>query len=43
MATQSWVNRQYRREVQDPIAQDGVETQGLKFNDELRGYYDVEC
>ena len=32
-----------RQEVQDPIAQGGVETQGLKLNDELEGYYGVEC
>ena len=32
-----------RQEVQDPIAQGGVETQGLKLNDELGGYYGVEC
>ena len=68
MATQSWVNREYRRglrthpcwapvlrisaveiltyphhlraarqEVQDPVAQSGVETQGLKLNDEFGG------
>jgi hypothetical protein len=71
MATQSWVNREYRRglstdpvlrisevemlfptfntweaarqEVQEPIAQRGVETQGLKLNDELGGYYGVKC
>jgi hypothetical protein len=75
MATQSWVNREYRRglsthpcgasmlriseveimfptfttwgrqreEVQVPVAQGGVETQGLKLNDELGGYYGVEC
>ena len=40
---QSGVVVSYRQEVQHPIAQDGVETQGLKFNDELRGYYDAEC
>jgi hypothetical protein len=75
MATQSWVNREYRRglsmhhcgapvlrisevemlfptfatwggarqQVQDQVAQGGVATQGLKLNDELGGYYDVEC
>ena len=32
-----------RQEVQDPIAQGGVETQGLKLNDELGGYYGVYC
>jgi hypothetical protein len=32
-----------RQEVQDPIAQGVVETQGLKLNDELGGYYGVEC
>jgi hypothetical protein len=31
------------QEVQDPIAQGVVETQGLKLNDELGGYYGVEC
>ena len=30
-------------EVQDPVAQGGVESQGLKLNDELRGYNGVEC
>ena len=30
-------------EVQDPVAQGGVQTQGLKLNDELGGYYGVEC
>ena len=72
MATQSWVNREYRRglrtwgpsvedqrsgdvvsylhhlgaarqEVQDPVAQGGVQTQGLILDDELGGYYGVEC
>ena len=71
MATQSWVNREYRRglrthpsvedqrggdvvtyphhlgaarqEVQYPVAQGGVETQGLELDDELGGYYGVEC
>ena len=32
-----------RQEVQDPIAQGGVQTLGLKLNDELGGYYGVEC
>jgi hypothetical protein len=32
-----------RQEVQDPVAQGGVQTQGLKLNDDLRGYYGVEC
>ena len=31
-----------RQEVQDPVAQGGVEIQGLKLNDELGGYYGVE-
>ena len=31
------------QKVQDPIAQGGVETQGLKLNDELGGYYVLEC
>ena len=31
------------QEVQDPVAQAGVQTQGLKLNNELRGYYVVEC
>jgi hypothetical protein len=31
-----------RREVQDPVAQGGVQTQGVKFNDELGEYYGVE-
>ena len=70
MATQSWLNREYRRglrtqpcedqrsrdvvsylhhlgatrqEVQNPVALGGVETQGLKLNDEFGGYYGVEC
>jgi hypothetical protein len=30
-------------EVQDPVAQDGVQTQGPELNDELGGYYGVEC
>jgi hypothetical protein len=32
-----------RQEVQDPTAQGMVETQGLKHNDELGGYYGVDC
>ena len=32
-----------RQEVQDPVAQGGVETQGLKLNDEFGGYYGVKC
>ena len=32
-----------RQNVQDPIAQGGVETQGLQLNDELGGYHGVEC
>ena len=75
MATQSWVNREYRRGLSThpcgaplltisevemlfptfttwgrPIRMSrtqlhrvGVETQGLKLNDELGGYYGVEC
>ena len=74
MATQSWVNREYRRglrthpcgapvlrisgvemfptlttwwassqKVQDPVAQGGVETQGLELNDEFGRYYGVKC
>ena len=51
VATRSWVNREYRRglrgvarhEAQDPVAPGGVETLGLKLNDELGGYYGVEC
>ena len=31
------------QEVQDPVAQGGVQTQGLELNDELGGYYGVEC
>ena len=31
------------QEVQDPIAQGGVQTQGLKPNDEHVGYYGAEC
>jgi hypothetical protein len=29
--------------VQDPVAQGGVETQGLKLNDEFGGYYGIKC
>jgi hypothetical protein len=72
VVTQSWVNREYRRElsthpcgapllrisgvvsclqhlgaarqeVQDSVAQGGVQTQGPELNDELAGYYGVEC
>ena len=32
-----------RQKVQDPIAQGGVEAQGLQLDDELGGYYGVEC
>ena len=32
-----------RQKVLNPIAQGGVETQGLQLNDELGGYYGVEC
>jgi hypothetical protein len=32
-----------RQEVQDPVAQGRVQTQGPKLNDELGGYYGVEC
>jgi hypothetical protein len=31
-----------RQEVQYPVAQGGVETQGLELDDEFGGYYDVE-
>ena len=31
-----------RQEVQDPVAQGGVQAQGLKRNDELGGDYGVE-
>ena len=31
------------QKVQVPITQGMVETQGLKLNDELGGYYVVEC
>jgi hypothetical protein len=31
------------QEVQDPVAQGGVETQGLEINDEFGGYYGVKC
>ena len=29
--------------VQEPIAQGGVEAQGLQLDDELGGYHGVEC
>ena len=32
-----------RQEVQDPVAQGGVEIQGLELNDEFGGYYGVKC
>ena len=32
-----------RQKVQDPVAQGGVETQGLELNDEFGGYYGVKC
>ena len=32
-----------RQEVQYPVAQGGVEIQGLELDDELGGYYGVEC
>ena len=31
------------QKVQDPITQDGVEIQGLQLDNELGGYYGVEC
>ena len=31
------------QEVQDPVAQGGVETQGLELNYEFGGYYGVKC
>jgi hypothetical protein len=31
-----------RQEVQDPVAQDGVQTQDTVLDDELGGYYCVE-
>jgi hypothetical protein len=31
------------QEVHDPIAQGEIETQGLQLDDELGGYYGVEC
>ena len=31
------------QKVQDPVAQGGVETQGLQFDDEIGGNYGVEC
>ena len=30
------------QDVQDPVAQGGVQTQGPKLNDELGGHYGVE-
>ena len=35
--------RAVRQNVQDPVAQGRVETQGLRLDDELGGYYGVEC
>ena len=32
-----------RQKVQDSIAKGGVETKGLQLDDELGGYYGVEC
>ena len=32
-----------RQEVQDPVAQGGVETQGLELNDEFGGHYGIKC
>ena len=32
-----------RQKVQDPVAQGGGEIQGLQLDDELGGYYGVEC
>ena len=32
-----------RQEVQDPVAQGGVQTQGPELDDELGGNYGVEC
>jgi hypothetical protein len=32
-----------RPEVQDPVAHDEVQTQDFDLNDELGGYYGVEC
>ena len=31
------------QEVQNPVAQGGVQNKGLKLNDERVGYYGVEC
>ena len=74
MATQSWVNSEYRMglsmlpllgpsvedqrsggvvsylhylgadcsDVQDPVAQGGVQAQGPELNDELGGYHGIE-
>ena len=32
-----------RQNVQDPVAQGGVETQSLRLNDKFGGYYGVKC
>ena len=32
-----------RQEVQDPVSQGGVQTQGPELNDDFGGYYGVEC
>ena len=32
-----------RQELQYPVAQGGVETQGLELDDELGGHYGVKC
>ena len=32
-----------RHEFQDPVAQCGFQTQNPELNDELGGYYGVEC
>ena len=32
-----------RQEVQDPVTQGGVQTQGHELTDKLGGYYGVEC
>ena len=52
MATQSWVNREYRRGLSTwgrPVRKSrsqlhrfGVETQGLELDDEFGGYYGVK-
>jgi hypothetical protein len=31
------------KEIQDPVAQCRVQTQSLELDDELGGYYGVEC